>query len=43
MTAAEFGDSDSLQVGDSVAAVGNPGGLQFSSKLHVWPYFGPEP
>lgn len=31
LTAAEFGDSDSLQVGDSVAAVGNPGGLQFSS------------
>ena len=31
LTAAQFGDSDSLKVGDSVAAVGNPGGLQFSS------------
>ncbi len=30
LTAAEFGDSDSLKVGDSVAAVGNPGGLQFA-------------
>ena len=29
LTAAEFGNSDSLQVGDSVYAIGNPGGVEF--------------
>lgn len=35
LTAAEFGDSDSLQVADSVMAVGNPGGLEFNSTVTV--------
>lgn len=29
LTAAEFGDSDALQVGEQVFAVGNPGGTEF--------------
>ncbi len=29
LPAAEFGNSDSLQVGDSVYAIGNPGGVEF--------------
>lgn len=29
LTAAEFGNSDALQVGDSVYAIGNPGGVEF--------------
>lgn len=33
LTAAEFGSSSQLQVGDSVLAVGSPGGEQFSSSV----------
>lgn len=29
LTKAEFGDSDALRVGDSVFAIGNPGGVEF--------------
>ncbi len=35
LTAAEFGSSDSLQVADSVMAVGNPGGLEFNSSVTI--------
>lgn len=35
LTAAEFGSSDELKVGDQVAAVGNPGGLELSSTFTV--------
>lgn len=33
LTPAEFADSDDLQVGDEVMAVGNPGGMQLSSSV----------
>lgn len=33
LPAAEFGDSDSLEVADSVMAVGNPGGMEFNSSV----------
>ena len=33
LTAAEFGSSGDLQVGESVMAVGNPGGLELSSSV----------
>ncbi len=33
LNVAEFGDSDSLAAGDFVMAVGNPGGLEFSSSV----------
>lgn len=35
LKAAEFGSSDALKVGDQVAAVGNPGGLELSSSFTV--------
>lgn len=35
LTAAEFGNSDQLEVGERVVAIGNPGGLQFASSLTV--------
>ena len=35
LTAAEFGISDDLKVGDQVAAIGNPGGLELSSTVTV--------
>lgn len=35
LAAAEFGSSDSLQVADTVMAVGNPGGLEFNSSVTV--------
>lgn len=35
LKAAEFGSSDDLKVGDQVAAVGNPGGLELSSSFTV--------
>jgi serine protease Do len=35
LTAAEFGTSDDMKVGDQVAAVGNPGGLELSSSFTV--------
>ena len=35
LSAAEFGASDSLQVADTVMAVGNPGGLEFNSSVTV--------
>ena len=35
LTPAEIGDSDSLKVADQVMAVGNPGGLKFSSTVTV--------
>lgn len=33
LTAAEFGYAEDLSVGDSVLAIGNPGGIEFSSSL----------
>lgn len=33
LTAAEFGDSKQLQVGEDVIAIGNPGGLEFASSV----------
>lgn len=33
LTAIEIGDSDSLKVGQSVVAIGNPGGLQFMGSV----------
>jgi serine protease Do len=33
LTPAEFGNSDQLEVGDSVVAIGNPGGMDFASSL----------
>lgn len=33
LTPAEFGDSDQLEVGDTVVAIGNPGGMDFASSL----------
>ena len=33
LSAAEFGNSDQLQVGEWVLALGNPGGLEFSNSL----------
>ncbi|WP_312644089.1 trypsin-like peptidase domain-containing protein [Hydrogenoanaerobacterium sp.] len=33
LTAAEFGDSAQLQVGEDVVAIGNPGGLEFASSV----------
>ena len=35
LTAAEFGSSDDLQVADTVMAIGNPGGIEFSSSVTV--------
>ena len=35
LTAAEFGNSDQLLVGERVVAIGNPGGLQFATSLTV--------
>lgn len=35
LTSAEFGNSDELKVADQVMAVGNPGGLKFSSSVTV--------
>lgn len=35
LTAAEFGNSEQLEVGERVVAIGNPGGLQFASSLTV--------
>lgn len=35
LPAAEFGDSDALQIGERVVAIGNPGGMQFASSLTV--------
>lgn len=35
LTAAEFGTSDDMKVGDQVAAIGNPGGLELSSSVTV--------
>lgn len=35
LTAAEFGDSGSLQVADTVMAVGNPGGVELNSTVTV--------
>jgi len=35
LTAAEFGDSSSLQVADTVMAVGNPGGVELNSTVTV--------
>ncbi len=35
LTPAEFGTSDDLKVGDQVAAIGNPGGLELSSTVTV--------
>ena len=33
LTPAEFGDSDLMQVGDTVFAIGNPGGLTYASSM----------
>ena len=33
LTPAEFGDSDTLEVGDPVVAIGNPGGLTFAGSV----------
>ena len=33
LTAAEFADSDKLEVGESAIAIGNPGGLEFMSSV----------
>lgn len=33
LTAAEFGSSDDLRVGDEVMAIGNPGGIEFNSTV----------
>ena len=33
LTAAKFGDSDKLEVGEMVMAIGNPGGLAFASSV----------
>lgn len=33
LTAAEFGSSDDLQIGDQVLAIGNPGGLGSSTTV----------
>ena len=33
LPAAEFGNSDALQVGENVVAIGNPGGLQFAGSV----------
>ncbi|HEX3039838.1 MAG TPA: trypsin-like peptidase domain-containing protein [Caproiciproducens sp.] len=33
LTPAEFGNSDQLEVGDAVVAIGNPGGMDFASSL----------
>ncbi len=35
LTAAEFGDSDALQVADQVLAIGNPGGMELQSSTTV--------
>ncbi|MEG1777966.1 MAG: trypsin-like peptidase domain-containing protein, partial [Angelakisella sp.] len=35
LTAAEFGNSEQMEVGERVVAIGNPGGLQFASSLTV--------
>lgn len=35
LTAAEFGKSSSLQVADTVMAIGNPGGLEFNSSVTI--------
>lgn len=35
LPAAEFGNSDQLEVGERVVAIGNPGGLQFANSLTV--------
>ncbi|MEG1875785.1 MAG: trypsin-like peptidase domain-containing protein, partial [Angelakisella sp.] len=35
LPAAEFGNSDQLQIGERVVAIGNPGGMQFASSLTV--------
>ena len=35
LTAAEFGSSDDLEVADTVMAIGNPGGIEFSSSVTV--------
>ena len=35
LPAAEFGNSEQLEVGERVVAIGNPGGLQFASTLTV--------
>ena len=35
LPAAEFGDSDALEIGDRLVAIGNPGGLQFASSQTV--------
>lgn len=33
LSPAEFGDADQLEVGDSVVAIGNPGGMAYASSL----------
>ena len=35
LTPAEFGNSDQMQIGEQVIAIGNPGGLKFSSSVTV--------